>query len=194
METERDAPAAPGAQRHDGFMLRLTLGFGYSTTSATAKDDPDEAALFGVSGSFAIDLGVALTENLLLHLRLADLYVLNPGVSVNGMKEQSTSELTFGAFFIGPGLSYYIMPANLYLTFTAGIAWMTVDTDRSEANSTDVGFGANAELGKEWWVSDNWGLGLAGRFWLSKANDTNGDFEETLTTLGFVVVFSATLN
>ena len=45
-------------------------------------------------------------------------------------------------------------------------------------------------IGKEWWVGDEWGLGLNGQFALS----SNEDEGETWTTTWVGIAFSATFN
>jgi len=48
-------------------------------------------------------------------------------------------------------------------------------------------------LGKEWWVSDHWGLGVAGHISFSSNQDPVAS-NNTLTTWAFGAAFSATYN
>ena len=61
------------------------------------------------------------------------------------------------------------------------------------SNDTNWGFGLRAALGKEWWVSDHWGLGIAGHVSLT-VNQDSGTNPPTWTGLGATVAFSATYN
>jgi hypothetical protein len=65
----------------------------------------------------------------------------------------------------------------------------TVEVDGSET-STDLGYGLTLTGGNEWWVSDNWGLGVATQLFYSDVPD--GD--TNLTTLALSVMFTATWN
>lgn len=185
-------PPNPGAERHDGFMLRFSLGFGFSNTHAEAKGQPDEIDISGFSGTFSFDIGASLIDNLVLHARIADFYVLNKKYEVNGVEQTTDSSLA--AFMFGPALSYYLMPANVYFTLALGLSLLGSNNGRAHGDSTDVGFGTNADVGKEWWVSDNWALGVAARFWFTHAPDSRAGVDITYNMFGGAVMFTATFN
>ena len=48
-------------------------------------------------------------------------------------------------------------------------------------------------VGKEWWVTQDWGLGVAGEVLFASMKDA-GDTSITWTGTAFSVVFSATYN
>jgi hypothetical protein len=79
------------------------------------------------------------------------------------------------------------MPANVYMTGSAGVGKLSTD-----GGSTDPGLVFNASLGKEWWVSPKWGLGLAGGFQYHSIPD--GGVDESWSGTTFYLAFSATLN
>jgi hypothetical protein len=67
----------------------------------------------------------------------------------------------------GPGATYYFMPANLYLSFSIGFATLDAKVeapDGSILRDSARGFALDFTVGKEWWKSDNWGVGIAGDF------------------------------
>lgn len=197
------APAVdPTAERHDGLLLRLTIGIGYGTVSEsidgeqtlTGSEVERSISISGVSGSFSIDLGGVLTDNLAVSGRLSDLVIVDPTVSLDGNEVGEAQDSTLAALFFGPALTYYVMPVNVYLTAALGLSWLRSDTNETEAQSSDLGFGANLDVGKEWWVSDQWGLGVAGRLWWTHVSDSEQGIDIASNFLGFAVVFSATLN
>lgn len=47
-------------------------------------------------------------------------------------------------------------------------------------------------VGKEWWVSDNWGLGVAANFMVGSMKDK--DYDTRWTGLSTSILFSATYN
>ena len=71
------------------------------------------------------------------------------------------------AAMIGVGASYYIMPHNVYLGGAIGVMGGeadNVDDDGIQDEPLRVqAWLIQLEGGKEWWVSENWGLGVGGR-------------------------------
>jgi hypothetical protein len=194
-EATIEPPPDRGAERHDGFMLRLTLGFG----GASMKEKLDASVLSatsmeisGFSGTFSFDIGAALTDGLVLHARLSDFVMTSPSVKVNGMTLGSANNSTFGAILFGPALTYYFMPINLYLTAAVGGSWLNVQNRNGDSATSGGGLGLNFDLGKEWWVSDNWGLGVALRFWYSHVSGKDSSIGYSDNFLGYGIVFSAT--
>ena len=125
------------------------------------------------------------------------LWLVEPTVEVAGTSGELNGSL--GSDLLGLGLTYYFMPINPYLTAVLGAGWLTLDIDGDDVDTrgTDAGFGFNFDVGKEWWVSDNWGLGLAGRFVLvsgTTTNEDNNDVKSAFGLVAFAVLFSATYN
>lgn len=181
----------PGVEAHDGFMLRLALGLGYGSVTQSAG-----AATFkltGASGSFSVDVGGAVTENAVIHARIADFFEFSPHVTVNGKDAGDAQNVSIGGVFVGPAFTYYFMPVNLYLTGAVGMSWIrAANSDENTSYTSDIGIGVNADFGKEWWVSDNWGLGVAGRFWYTHATDKEAGIDVKYDMTGFGILFSAT--
>lgn len=188
---QRPASLNSGQQRHDGFMLRLALGMGYANTPAEATGDYDDITIHGSCGTFSFDIGGAIAENLALHARFSDSVQVDPRVSIEG--NDSELDWSFAGFLIAPALTYYFVPLNVYVTAALGLSWLITIRDRSSSDLNSVtGFGANLDLGKEWWVSDNWGLGVSARFWWTHAVDATDLIDVTYNLLGTSVQFSAT--
>jgi hypothetical protein len=65
----------------------------------------------------------------------------------------------------GPGIAYYLA-TNTYLSAT--LLFTKVQVSDSKGNNTenasDMGFGGSGTIGQEWWVSTDWGIGVAGQF------------------------------
>jgi hypothetical protein len=176
------------ARTHDGFLLRLSAGGGWAKTSADTPLGDAEAS--GPAGDGNIAIGGAVAPNLILHGTLWGWAVHEPDVEF-GSLSGSTEDVTLNMSAWGVGITYYVMPANLYLSPSVGAAELTLEEDGVSV-STDTGIALDFTLGKEWWVGDNWGLGVAGAVSLHKVPD--GDIDEDWTGPGFGVRFSATLN
>jgi hypothetical protein len=127
--------------------------------------------------------------------------------SENSLYPYSTSGLTAGMVGVGPGIAYFLEPINMYFSGTATYAQYTLDASCDYDNGTYYyncnsgssstvdkanGFGLSAVAGKEWWVSTNWGLGLALQFQWATLKDKYADAWRN--ALGFALLFSSTYN
>ena len=118
----------PTAERHDGFMLRLTLGFGGGTVTRHIKNDPLEVlggdgktTFSGFGEHFSLDIGGAPTENLIISGRLSTFGLINPKVKRRGESLDANDDDGGASILIGPAITYYFMPVNLYLTGALGL-------------------------------------------------------------------------
>jgi len=158
----------PGAHVHDGLFMRFTAGPGLGVFSGTGHlaiadgGTTDIATNKSTQAGASFSMGSAIGENLILH---GDIWL-----SVLSTEKLSYQPYEgFGTVVIGVGLTYYWMPHNFYLTGSLGIAssflvmreytvgWR--DEDRTSEPIHGVGLSVTA--GKEWWVSDNWAVGVA---------------------------------
>lgn len=187
------AESAP--HTHDGFFLNLALGFGYQSFeySGNTAYIPDLEAK-GVASEFDIKLGGRIAPNTLLHATLAG--VSNgEDLEVSSTRgSYSTSEKSESMSFLGIGLTYYL-PINVFLSGSIGLASFNLQDNGDDGNiegSTEEGLGFQVAVGKEWWVSDNWGLGVSAAFTYGSAEDKHdaGD----ASAYGINVMFSATFN
>jgi hypothetical protein len=181
----------PGYHQHDGFYLRLHGGGGYLTTTESYLGKTLKTS--GGAGGFGVAIGGALMPNLILYGEFMGLFVSDPTVS-SPYYSGTQSGVTMAMISFGPGMAYYLEPINMYfsgtLTFTQ-LSLSSSDTNEKFAES-NVGFGFSLEVGKEWWVSTDWGLGAAFQFQFASMKDK--DIDAQITGLGFVVLLSATYN
>jgi hypothetical protein len=103
-----------------------------------------------------------------------------------------------GMIGIGGGAAYYL-ESNLF--FAGSLLGSQLFIDDSNGNSvvqSDLGITFEGLFGKEWWVSDNWGLGVTGQVLLGVMKDQAipGQNASTPTwkLAAFSVLFSATYN
>lgn len=178
------------SQTHDGFFIRLAPGLGVSSFSE--KLGGDKIELDGMSGLFNFAIGGAIAENLILQLDISSLNISDPDVTFNG-QDQGSLDGDSSTSLVGVGLTYYF-PSNFYLTGAVGVAKSKIETN-GQTGETDSGYGINLMVGKEWWVSENWGLGVAGQLLYTSCpdkpiNGVKGDVNTTSVGL----LFSATYN
>jgi hypothetical protein len=190
-ETSSITPAQKhGVHMHDGFFLRLAPGIG--SMSASEEVGSNKLEVSGVGGLFNFAIGGAITENFIIHFDASSVSVKDPTIKVNGTSV-STKDTTVSTTLIGGGFTYYF-PSNAYMTAAVGQSEAKVKSNGTEETS-DKGFGVNIMLGKEWWVSDNWGLGIAGQFlYTSCPVNAGSNTKVDYNTTSFGVLFSATYN
>jgi hypothetical protein len=186
---------ADGEHEHDGLMLRFSPGHGATwirdyragTTSATSTT-------VELGHGLGIDIGFALLDGLSIHGRWSLMFATTEG--------QYTS-----ADLLGAGITYYFAEPNVFVSAVAGIAY---DGARNAGGvrepddgpafrpsrlpdhrrvAADPGIGVDLDVGKEFWVSDNWGLGPALRLGLRQL-DHEGPGGPSLISI--LAVFSAT--
>lgn len=179
-------PPRDTAHRHDGFFLRTHIGPAYTHMSA------DGATIKGNGGGFGLAIGGAVQDNLIVYGELFDDVAVGPEIEIDGLSGEAGEDTAAGVVGVGVGLAYYIMPANVYVSGTLTSARLTTQVDGEQIGQSDFGLGLSGMLGKEWWVSDNWGLGFAAQAFVGQMKDK--DDGPTFTTMAAAVVLSATYN
>lgn len=180
-----------GVHEHDGFFLRLLGGPSYS--NQTYNDAPSDMKVYGVSGSFALQVGGTIAENLVAFGEVSGFTITNPSIDI-GSTTYETEDTKSSSYGFGGGVTYYIMPANFYFTASILAANVSIEYTRGSTTykgETDIGFGFFVGAGKEWWISDDWALGATGFFGFSNVPD-KGSSDITITSTTFGVAFSAT--
>lgn len=153
----------PGYNQHDGLFFRAILGFGRGTTKS-AKPDVEFS---GPVSDFTLAAGYAVTENVVLYGELSSVTLWDSDRKV-GDSAEAIEAVTSG---IGAGLAYYIMPVNVYLSGSLLFSHLLVKEDDRKKGESDLGIGTSLRVGKEWWASANWGLGIYGGIQLSRTKD-----------------------
>lgn len=181
-----------GENEHDGFFLRFQLGAGYQ--SITYKDgfEGEDIVFSGLAGNFSFQIGLAVINNFILFGELSTVVVDEPKFKV-GSSSGTADGVTMSVSSYGGGFSYYFMPSNVYFTLSAAASQAKSEYSGSSGKS-EVGFGAKVSLGKEWWVSTNWGLGIAAVLQFDYMKDKgDGETYDMYNVYGGIA-FSATFN
>lgn len=160
-------PYAPaGVFDHDsGFFLRLTFGAGMASSQASQAGYL--RAFDGLAVDGALSLGAIVAPNLALHGTFFGWNVLEPyfeyrdgGDTASGYLGETT--LAMAAF--GPGLTYYFMPYNAYISGSLGLGGLSLSEEDGATFRARRGVAGELLVGKEWFVGAQVGLGLAGAF------------------------------
>jgi hypothetical protein len=164
--TVATAPAKPGAHLHDGFYLRLATGFGsYSETVRQAGQD-QSTTVTGVATVGEWLVGGTVRPGLILGGGVFTANVLASDRTVSGATPPNEISGRQGTFtLVGPFFDYYFNPAKgAHVEASVGFATATGNgVTSSDKDTVAVGGGALVGAGYEWWVSDNWSVGVLGR-------------------------------
>jgi hypothetical protein len=182
-----------GFHQHDGFFLQLTGGVG--GLGSEASRGSSSLKLSGTGGLFSIAVGGIIAENLALGGELWGTSVSSPKVEIGSASGtlSGTGNGSFGLSGIGANITYYFMPVNIYLQATPSITTLTIVDGNGNSGSTERGFGIRLAVGKEWWVSQDWGVGLNLQYAYA-SNKDKGLNPLTFASNWFGVAFSATYN
>lgn len=193
-------PPDPTAERHDGFFLRLALGFGGNYVDAQAHnggeldalgDAANHAKFSGFAMDFSFDIGGAPIDNFAIAFRLQFSSLVEPNETLDGAHVSPPKHSSVDVTLVGPSFTYYFMPINIYAT--AAIGWASIGfDDGSDQRGTSAGFGMTFDLGKEFWVGDQWGLGGALRFSWTDVTHTEHHVPVEYQFFGWGILFSAT--
>ncbi|MEO8178253.1 MAG: hypothetical protein ABI895_05405 [Deltaproteobacteria bacterium] len=167
---------------HQGLLLRFGAGAG----GVVADDDLNDLTLSGGAGLLSLDVGGSVAPDLALHGRLSFNSMFEPTLSSGGndLGDLENTSLTFS--LLGLGLTYYL-PSNLYLTGVLGVSRASFQLQGEEYDAL-TGAGFIGDLGYEWPIGGDWGLGVAGRLELETVR---GDGER-LSMASFGVLLSLT--
>ncbi len=173
---------------HAGLHFQGDIGAGGS--QSTASQSGIDAKYSGPAGLFSVALGGAVAPNLILGGQLWASSVADVRFTLEGHSETLT-DVTYDVYGFGAMLKYYFMPANVYIAATPSVAQLSLHNDQS-SDETKWGPALRLAVGKEWYVSRHWGLGLAGVLHLASNKPEGGG--PTWSTVGGGVVFSASYN
>jgi len=145
---------------HDGFFLRLSTGGGW----AKARIEPPGGSAELTGGALDVNLAIGgrVAPNLLLHGTVWGWTVTDPEarLTINGVGDTTaTVKGDLDRTAVGVGLTYDFMPSNAHVPASVGTGSLSGDHDLG--GETNDGLALDLTTGKEWWVSDGWGVGAA---------------------------------
>jgi hypothetical protein len=177
-------PAAKLSRR--GLYLHSELGAGYRSFRLVDSDSAFTGIGLSVSGLF----GAALVPNLFLVGEVSLTNIVNPTVSSAG-RSVDTKDVTAKLFGFGPGLVYYVMPANISLGASFLVTGATIEREDAVLAKSQLGYGGVARIGKEWWVGRS-SAGVSAQVSLAGMKDS-GENPDTLMaasySLGLAMTF-----
>lgn len=161
---------------HDGFFMNFKTGLGVMDL----EPDGDKASHLDLSSafseSFTLKLGGAINPNIVVAGVMSFSVAMGEVETVYGNSYgylySSKTDAVLVNFLLGPGIVFYPTQGgaleNFFVGVTAGLGVCGIalddpdfywDEDASDGSSA-IGWGLQFEMGKEWWVGDNWSLGV----------------------------------
>jgi hypothetical protein len=179
-----------GLHEHDGFYLRMGIGFG----RLYAKMHSDDSAQLGgsVDGSLAggglsaeFSLGGTIAPGLVLGGGFWGIGAGNPGMrhlEVGGASHAPLTLQSAGLGLLGPFVDYYLNPkTGLHFQGALGLGTLNVTRSITDASGHIVedkkqagGLGFMLGAGYEWWVGEQWSIGGILRM-VYVSTETNGN-------------------
>lgn len=172
MKAQEEVQQPRGYHQHKGFYLNMNVGpvFGNVIKEANPYGYHSPTMNFNGTGALLdVKIGAAIYENIILHAAIITNLLDGPTVTTtlsssdfNPSIHKAPDSFSIRESMLGVGFTRYVMPANLYLSATIGVGYFsTSDSNNSKNNfSTDPGFSMQVKVGREWWISKNWALGL----------------------------------
>jgi hypothetical protein len=180
-----------GYHQHDGFFIRWN--YGLVATSSTENPGGGEITISGNGGSAELAIGGTIMKDLILHFDFLFTGVSEPQFEGPGGKF-TADDATLGQILMGGGLTRYWMPYNIYATVAAGMGGVILVPETGPSGDTERGLALSFKVGKEWWVSDNWGLGLALQYTNISVKDHDLLGTNDMSSNAFGLSLSATYN
>ncbi|MEZ4375386.1 MAG: hypothetical protein R3B07_31525 [Polyangiaceae bacterium] len=191
-----------GRRLHDGFYLRLGGGIGFGGFSASTepfqfyvqdsglqKVDRFDGNATGFAYASQIAVGAAIRPGAILALSLNTVSVPQLTMS-RPVAEFSSYEYKISqSVGVGPSFDFYPDPtAGLHFAAGLSVAGIIIGqadpTDGARARGhTVLGWGFNLGVGYDWWIGDEWSLGLQARLDYTHGTGTDArdnDWSHTL--------------
>ena len=151
-----------GIHEHDGFFIRMLLGTGYAELVEKNVIGSD-LKISGTTVPFRFQLGGNLFKNFSAYGEFGFASQTNPEMEWMG-HSGSTSDVSASVGDLGFGITYYLMPVNIYFSLSLLYSSVQLEYNNTKSESEinfNTGNGINVIVGKEWWVGNQWAMGIS---------------------------------
>jgi hypothetical protein len=156
-----DALADP--RMHDGFYMNLSTGLGYLSTSESVAGQ--DASFSGITIPSVLLLGGTPVKGLVIGGGILTDYSLSPKYKVNGNEVPGMPSFSQYLIGIGPFVEFYPNPAEgLHFHGMVGFGGLETSSNGNAGGSDPTGFLVALGAGYDFWVADQWSIGVLGRF------------------------------
>lgn len=175
------APRGPRRppQPHSGVMWRVHLGgaymHGWSTSAGMSRT---VSAFPGLA--ISVSMGHSIGERIVLHMDLD--FARSGSATYSSEGETIVDDVSLSSVLIGGGVTYWVPDYDVFITGSFGLAQMSTVSgtyrlvvELPDIESTRVGVGVRAAIGKHWRLGHKWGLGPAFQLTYLSAPQEFGD-------------------
>ena len=206
------SPAWAGEPRlHDGLYVRAGAGLGLVNDSFETEDigvlGTVNGTITGLTIPLELSVGTSLKPGLIVGGGMFFHYVPSPAAdnAESSLGLEGDVEFDPGSFILfGPLVDFYFDPRQgLHLQGSVGLGYFSIGEGdvpdaplpTTTASASGLGFGAMVGFGNEWWVTDDWSIGVLARlaFGVTGAETEDGvESDHSVWTPS--LLFTATLN
>jgi hypothetical protein len=197
---------------HDGFYLRFAGGLGSGSDTMTVSDDRfgfddedgREGTAQGIAGATEVAVGATVGSGVAIGFGIYTTLTTSSDTPTTWSDSRYVFHASQLALF-SPFVDYYVMPnRGFHLQAGAGLATLVMgqgDVHAAPGSGptarphTALGLGILIGVGYEWWVSEEWGLGVLARMTRGFTEGQDTEFDEWVhDTSGWCLLMSATYN
>jgi hypothetical protein len=159
--------AAADPKTHDGFYFRGATGVGYLHSglsfSGAELTSQEDASLSGLAIGFDAWFGGSPIPGLAIGGGITTYDVPSPSYKVGGTSATFDGHMMLS--IVGLFGDYYFDPhAGMHLEGLVGYGVLSAQASNGETSSNDpTGLALGVGFGNDWWVSDEWSIGVLGR-------------------------------
>jgi opacity protein-like surface antigen len=182
--------------RHDGFYLRMGIGVGYLWNKMTAPNSSD----YTVRGT-VLPLELLIGGSAIPGLALGGGLWINPGIQFRGNGPSSLAgglDSKYDLMFvhIGPFVDYYFDPTQgLHVLAAVGLGGFNLTSKSGIYNDVSAsGFALTGGIGQEFWISNQWSVGILGRITYASLEDSSEGVITTHRVITPAILATFTLN
>ena len=155
--------AAANPETHDGFYFRGATGLGYLHSSITSPGLTGDSSLAGLDIGFDAWFGGSPIPGLAIGGGITTFDVPSPGYKIGGQSGSFNGHAMLD--IVGMFGDYYFDPTkgmHLEALVGYGVLGLT-DNQGNSSNNDPSGIALGVGFGNDWWVSDEWSIGVLGR-------------------------------
>ncbi len=176
-------PPDDTVERHDGLYLSFGLSFGYFKNSIAYDSGPigDEKVSKG-DVSFEFLLGGTPAPGVVIGGGLLAWGVGDPNVEVDGQTVKNSELRSMSVASLGPFVDFYPDDkGGFHVQGFVGLSQLSFEDDRGQSDSSEepTGYSLAGAVGYDFWVGDQWSIGVLGRFMYSSLAVTVDDIDRT---------------
>jgi hypothetical protein len=181
-------PAGPpaGFHTHDGLYLNASLGPAWLRAQSGLANASVDRRWSGLAATLGLSVGYAFAERFVVFGEFSE------SQARNAADDPYLRSIECSGF--GPGLRYYVMPANVFFSGALLLSKLSVDPAFPARGfsswTSDWGGTAQVAVGKEWWVLSDVGVGVAAMFAFGEVPATDGWLTSRFGALSIVASVS----